>query len=70
MEKIIEKIADFSKALKTLEKILKKFYEFKAIYRAHLIRKTLRLTNLTFLMKKTGKLLNIEKMKKLVFRKK
>jgi nucleotidyltransferase substrate binding protein (TIGR01987 family) len=39
MEKVNEKISDFLKALKTLENILKKFYESRTLYRAHPIDK-------------------------------
>lgn len=35
MEKVIEKIKDFSEALKTLEDVLKVFYEYKTLYAAH-----------------------------------
>jgi nucleotidyltransferase substrate binding protein (TIGR01987 family) len=35
MERINQKIADYLKALKTLEKILKKFFEYKSMYSAH-----------------------------------
>ncbi|HLW73262.1 MAG TPA: HI0074 family nucleotidyltransferase substrate-binding subunit [Candidatus Babeliales bacterium] len=35
MEKITEKILDFLDALKTLEDILKVFYEYKALFAAH-----------------------------------
>jgi nucleotidyltransferase substrate binding protein (TIGR01987 family) len=35
MEKVIEKIADFLEALKTLEDILKVFFEYKTLYAAH-----------------------------------
>jgi nucleotidyltransferase substrate binding protein (TIGR01987 family) len=35
VEKVIEKIADFLEVLKTLEDILKVFFEYKALYTAH-----------------------------------
>jgi nucleotidyltransferase substrate binding protein (TIGR01987 family) len=35
MERINEKIVDYLDALKTLEKILKKFFEYKSMYAAH-----------------------------------